>query len=314
MDEHQEIGVNPDLCVGLIGLGRMGSGMARCLARAGFSLWVNDIDRQLAQALLLEAKATWADSAAELAAQCQVILVSVPNTAAVEEVLFGPQGVATGARPGTVVVDMSTISPLATRQFAERLRFNSIEMLDAPVSGGSEGARKGTLSTMVGGDPAVLERVRPVLSALASSITHMGGHGVGQAVKMVNQVVLVGNIMAMSEGLLLAEHYGLDLEKTLKAIQGGAAGSWMLSNLAPKVIARDWTPSFTIELQVKDLRIALETADACGVPLLGTAQIFQLYRSLIAQGLAQDGNHALIQALEFLAGRAAQDPGSATPA
>jgi 3-hydroxyisobutyrate dehydrogenase len=175
-----------------------------------------------------------------------------------------------------------------------------IDMLDAPVSGGSEGARRGTLSAMVGGDARVLERVWVVLEALTAAITHVGGHGVGQAVKMVNQVVLVGNIMAMSEGLLLARAYGLDLEKTLKAIQGGAAGSWMLSNLAPKVAARDWTPSFTIDLQLKDLRIALETADACGAPLLGTSQIFQLYRTLAATGHGGEGNHSLVQALEAL--------------
>ncbi len=215
--------------------------------------------------------------------------------------LFAQDGVAEAAAPGTVVVDLSTISPLATQQFAARLAVKGIDMLDAPVSGGSQGAKNGTLSMMVGGDSRVLEGIRSVLACLATTITHVGSHGMGQATKMVNQVVLVGNILAMSEGLLLAERYGLDLAQTLKAIQGGAAGSWMLTNLAPKVIARDWTPSFTIELQLKDLRIALQTADALGIPLLGTAQVFQLYRTLATQGHAQDGNHSLIQALEALA-------------
>ena len=173
-------------------------------------------------------------------------------------------------------------------------------MLDAPVSGGSEGASKGTLAAMVGGSQAVLDHVRPVLDVLTRTVTHVGDSGSGQAVKMVNQVILVGNVMAMSEGILLAKHYGLDLEAVLQAVQGGAAGSWMLSNLAPSVINEDWNPSFTIELQLKDLRIALDTADRLGVPLPGTAQIFQLYRSIAARGKGQDGNHSLIQALYAL--------------
>jgi len=294
--EQQKAALTP---VGMIGLGRMGSGMAQRLLEAGFPLTIYDVNVSAASALL-SAGAVWAGSPGEVGQACRVILISVPNTQIVEQVLFGAHGLAEGAQAGSVVVDMSTISPLATQQFAARLAEKGVELLDAPVSGGSEGARRGTLSAMVGGDAQVLERVSPVLSVVANRITHVGGHGVGQAVKMVNQVIVVGNIMAMSEGLLLAERYGLDLEKTLSAVQGGAAGSWMLSNLAPKVIRRDWTPSFTIELQLKDLRIALETADAFGVPLLGTSQIFQLYRSLAAQGHSQDGNHSLIQALENL--------------
>jgi 3-hydroxyisobutyrate dehydrogenase-like beta-hydroxyacid dehydrogenase len=285
--------------VGLIGLGRMGSAMGQRILDGGFKLTVYDINPSSGN-ILIGHGARGAISPAEVAKNSQVILVSVPNTEAVDQVLWGLEGVASAAQPGSVVVDMSTISPLATREFAAKLAEKGIAMLDAPVSGGSEGARNGTLSAMVGGEESILEYVRPVLSILTNKITHVGEHGVGQAVKIVNQVILVGNIMAMSEGLLLAKSYGLDLERTLQAVQSGAAGSWMLTNLAPKVIQRDWTPSFTIELQLKDLRIALETADACGAPLLGTAQIFQLYRSLAARGHAQEGNHALIQALEIL--------------
>jgi 3-hydroxyisobutyrate dehydrogenase len=292
-------GEKMDLRVGLIGLGRMGSGMGLRILAAPFPLAVCDLHPDKALKLV-EAGAVFKETPAELAQDCPVVILSLPNTHAVEGVLFAEKGLAGVLQPGSVVVDTSTISPLATQLFAQKLGDKGIEMLDAPVSGGSEGARKGSLSMMVGGSPAALEKVRPVLSALASSITPIGESGMGQAVKMVNQVILVGNIMAMSEGILLAKHYGLDLSKMLQAVQGGAAGSWMLTNLAPKVIVGDYSPSFTIELMLKDLRIALETADQLGVPLTSTAQIFQLYRSIAAQGHAQDGNHALIQALEAL--------------
>jgi 3-hydroxyisobutyrate dehydrogenase len=286
--------------VGLIGLGRMGKGMGHRVLEAGFPLTVRARHRQ-SGASLLAAGATWAESPAELARSSKVALLSLPNETAVEEVLFGSNGLVEGISSGAIVIDLSTISPAAAKEFAERLGEHGVELLDAPVSGGSEGARRGTLSAMVGGDAEALERAHPVLEVLATTITHIGGHGMGQAAKMVNQVVVVGNIMSMSEGLLLASRYGLDVEKTLRALQGGAAGSWMLSNMATRVIERDWTPSFTIELQLKDLRIALETADACGIPLLGTSMVFQLYRALAAHGFDQDGNHSLIRALEALA-------------
>jgi 3-hydroxyisobutyrate dehydrogenase len=175
-------------------------------------------------------------------------------------------------------------------------------MLDAPVSGGSEGAARGTLSIMVGGEAAALQRAMPVLQAMGKRITHVGPHGAGQTVKLVNQVMVVGNCLAMAEGLLLAQAGGVDLNKALEAVSGGAAGSWMLSNRGPQILARDWRPGFTIALQQKDLRLVLEAADQQGVPLPGTALIFQLYRTLEAKGLSGDGNHALVKALEALAG------------
>lgn len=305
-DESQRINPPRVWRVGLIGLGRMGSRMGQRILAAGYPLAVYDINPSTAEPLLA-AGAHWAAEPAQLARTSELILISVTNTDQVDAVLFAQDGVAAAATPGSVVVDLSTVSPLATQLFAVRLAEKGIDMLDAPVSGGSQGAYNGTLSMMVGGDSQVLEGIRPVLACLATTITHIGDHGMGQAAKMVNQVVLVGNILAMSEGLLLAERCGLDLPKTLQAIQGGAAGSWMLTNLAPKVVARDWRPSFTIELQLKDLRIALQTADALGVPLQGTAQVFQLYRTLAAQGHAQDGNHSLIQALDALAHGALQE-------
>ena len=285
--------------------------MALRILTAGFPLQVWNRTRAKAESCL-SVGATWADSPAELAKRCDTIITCVSDTRDVETVLFGTQGVATTARSGTVIVDMSTISPGASKDFAERLALKGIMMLDAPVSGGSEGARKGTLSTMVGGDPVILERARPILAAMATTITHVGQSGNGQATKMVNQVMAVGNILAMSEGFLLAKRYGLDLEATLKAIQGGAAGSWMLTNQGPKVVAGDWTPSFTIELQLKDLRLVMEMADACGAPILSTSQIVQLYRSLVARGHGQEGNHALFLSLEALINEAATDGESLT--
>ena len=176
------------------------------------------------------------------------------------------------------------------------------DWLDAPISGGSEGAAKGTLSIMVGGDAFQLERAMPFLESIGSTITHVGPQGAGQLVKAVNQILVVVTQLGVSEALLLAEAGGLDLDATLRAVAGGAAGSWMLSNRGPQMIERDWTPGFTIDLQQKDLRIVLETADALGVPVLGTSLVFQLYRSLQQRGMGDDGNHALVRALEDLAG------------
>lgn len=175
-------------------------------------------------------------------------------------------------------------------------------MLDAPVSGGSEGAARGTLSIMVGGEADQVSRAMPILEAMGKTITHVGGHGAGQTVKLVNQILVVVNMLAVGEGLLFAQAGGLDLQKTLDAVTQGAAGSWMLSNRGPQVIARDWRPGFTIDLQQKDLRLVLEAADENGVPLLGTALVFQLYRTLQQAGLGSEGNHALVKALERLAG------------
>jgi 3-hydroxyisobutyrate dehydrogenase len=175
-------------------------------------------------------------------------------------------------------------------------------MLDAPVSGGSEGAAKGTLSIMIGGEAKDVERAMPIFEAMGKKITHVGGHGAGQTVKLVNQILVVGHALAMSEALLFAQAGGVDLNKTLEAVSAGAAGSWMLSNRGPQIISRDWRPGFTVDLQQKDVRLVLKAADDLGIPLPGTGLIFQLYRTLQARGLGSEGNHALIKALENLAG------------
>ena len=216
--------------------------------------------------------------------------------------MLGERGVIEGADAGALVVDMSTISPQATQAIAAKLGERGVRMLDAPMSGGSEGAARGTLSIMVGGDAADVERATPVFEAMGKTITHVGGSGAGQTVKLVNQILVVGNMLAAAEALLFAQAGGVDLQKALAAVAGGAAGSWMLSNRGPQVLARDWRPGFTIDLQQKDVRLVLSAADQLGVPLPGTALIFQLYRTLQAQGLGAEGNHALVKALEHLAG------------
>lgn len=287
--------------VGFIGLGIMGSGMAANLLKAGFDLTVWNRTPSRAEALIA-AGARGAASPADLAKGCSIIFSCVSDTPDVFEVILGEQGVVHGAAPGTLVVDMSTISPQGARQIAAALAERGLHFLDAPVSGGSEGAARGTLSIMVGGPAEQVARAMPYFQAMGKTITHVGNHGDGQTVKLVNQILVVGTMLAISEALVFAQASGVDLEKTLQAVSGGAAGSWMLSNRAPQCIRRDWRPGFTIDLQQKDLRLVLQAADAVGAPMLLTAQVFQLYRTLQAAGLGHEGNHALIKAVERLAG------------
>ncbi len=287
--------------IGFVGLGIMGGGMVRNLLKAGFEVHVwNRTSSRMAP--IEAAGANGAPDAATVAARSDIIILCVSETRDVEEVLFGENGVLKGARPGSLIIDTSTISPQVTVSMEARLRAAGLRMLDAPISGGSEGAANGTLSIMVGGDETDVTRAMGALEAMASRITHVGGTGAGQMVKLVNQILVVGTMMAISEALLFAQKGGLDLAKTLEAVEHGAAGSWMLSNRGTQAIVRDFEPGFTIDLQQKDLRLVLEAADALGIPLPMTGQIFQLYRSLQERGLGGEGNHALIMALENLAG------------
>ena len=287
--------------IGFIGLGIMGSGMTANLLKAGFDVIVwNRSPGRITP--LAQAGAAVAASPAAVAASSSIVIVCVSDTPDVEEVLLGPNGVIGGIRAGSLVIDCSTISPTVTKAIAARFKEVGVHMLDAPVSGGSEGAAKGTLSIMVGGDAAQLERARPVLQVMGKTITHVGEHGSGQMAKLVNQVLVVVTMQAVAEALLLAQAGGLDLEQTLTAVGGGAAGSWMLNNRGPQVIRRDFRPGFTVDLQQKDLRLVLETADQLGIPLPSTALVFQYYRALQQQGLGGEGNHALVKALERLAG------------
>lgn len=287
--------------IGFIGLGIMGGGMAANLLKAGFNLTVwNRTPGRITP--LAQAGAGVGDSPADVAAGSDIVITCVSDTPDVEAVILGPGGVIERARPGSLVIDCSTISPAATREIAARLREKGVHMLDAPVSGGSEGAAKGTLSIMLGGEADQVDRAMPALRAMGKTITHVGTHGAGQMAKLVNQILVVVTMQGVAEALLFAQAGGLDLEKTLAAVGGGAAGSWMLNNRGPQVIRRDWRPGFTVDLQQKDLRLVLEAADMMGIPLPSTALVFQFYRALQQQGLGGDGNHALAKALERLAG------------
>lgn len=287
--------------IGFVGLGIMGHAMAANLIAAGHETVVWNRTASKSDDLVADG-GTAAGSPAEVATRCEIVMVCVSDTDDVAEVVFGVGGVAEGLQPDGLIVDHSTISPEATRRFAMKIRAQGGNWLDAPISGGSEGAVNATLSIMVGGEDEQLARAMPYLEDVGSTITHVGPTGAGQLVKAVNQILVVVNQLAVSEALLLAEAGDLDLNTTLKAVEGGAAGSWMLSNRGPQMIERDWRPGFTIDLQQKDLRLVLEAADELGVPVLGTSLVFQLYRALQARGLGSEGNHALVKALETVAG------------
>ncbi|MGA7097491.1 MAG: NAD(P)-dependent oxidoreductase [Acidimicrobiia bacterium] len=285
--------------LGFIGLGIMGHGMAANLIEAGNKLTVWNRTSSKASDLDVAVAANPHD----LGEASDIVFLCVSDTPDVEEVVFGDFGVIHGMTEGDVLVDHSTISATATKEFAERAGELGVDWLDAPVSGGSEGAENGVLAVMVGGPAQSLDRVRPFMEAYSRSIVHVGeSPGSGQTVKAVNQAICVLNILAVSEALLLAQGAGVDVRKALAAVEGGAAASWILSNRGPQVIDRYWDPGFTIDLQQKDLRLVLELADEVGIPMPGVALVFQLYRALQAQGLGGEGNHALVKALEELAG------------
>lgn len=287
--------------IGFIGLGIMGRGMANNLLNAGFSVTVwNRTESRMAP--FVEAGAQAGANPADVASKSDIIIVCVSDTPDVEGVVLGDDGVIYGAQPGSLVIDHSTISPSVTKEIAAKLSDHGIRMLDAPISGGSEGAANGTLSIMVGGEEEQFERALPVLQAMGKTITHVGPNGAGQATKLVNQVLVVGNALAMSEALMFAQASDLDLEKVFDAVSQGAGGSWFFTNRAPQIMARDFAPGFTIALQQKDVRLVLQAADEIGAPLFGTGIVFNLYRTLEAMGLEEEGNHALIKALENLAG------------
>ncbi|MEX1021681.1 MAG: NAD(P)-binding domain-containing protein [Dehalococcoidia bacterium] len=299
--------------VGFIGLGIMGTPMAKNLLAAGFPLVAYNRTASRVDALV-EVGAERADSPADVAARSTVIVTCVTASQDVEDVILGTEGVPgviEGVRSGSVVVDMSTIAPAVTRMLAERLALQDVALVDAPVSGGEQGAIGGTLSIMCGGEAADLDRVRPVLEAMGKRITHCGPVGAGQTVKLCNQIAVVLNNLAMAEALVFCQRSGVDPATMLEAIAGGAAGSWQISNLGPKIVARDFAPGFKVSLQQKDLRLALEAADELDLPLAGTALAHQLLRAAERQAGGDAGTQALVQALEALAGvevRSARTP------
>ncbi|MCU1224766.1 MAG: 6-phosphogluconate dehydrogenase, NAD-binding [Edaphobacter sp.] len=280
----------------------MGRGMVKNLVEKNHPVTVWNRTPEKAESLKKDLNITIAPSIKSLAETSDVVLLCVSDTPDVEDVLFGETGLANGLRSGTTVVDLSTISPAASRAFGKTLAEKNIAFLDAPVSGGSEGAAKGTLSIMVGGPEEAFDRVKPILEAMGTRITHMGPSGSGQTTKLMNQILVVVNMLAVSEALLLGRAADVDLLKAVRAVEAGAGGSWMLSQRAPQAIDGYWQPGFTIDLQQKDLRLVLESARELGLPLLATSLVHQLYNKLQKDGKGGLGNHALVQALEDLSG------------
>lgn len=287
--------------VGFCGLGTMGRAMAANLRRAEFLLTV--WNRSPGRATeLLGLGAAEAATARAVAGASDIVVICVSDSPDVEAVLFGADGVAEGARSGALVVDCSTISPAASRDFGSRLAEQGVAMVDAPVSGGSEGAQKGTLTIMVGGDEVDVARARPVLEAMGSSITHMGPLGAGQATKAVNQVVLCGTYLGVAEGLVLAMRNGLDPEQVVAALGGGAAASWVLENRSGRMIADEYPLGFKVSLHLKDVVIALAMARESGVAMPVAAMAAQIENGLVAQGYGDDDVSALARAIRTWSG------------
>jgi 3-hydroxyisobutyrate dehydrogenase len=223
----------------------------------------------------------------------EIIVVMVSDSPDVEQVVAGPRGLLEGIRAGSIVVDMSTVSPDLERRLAARLRERGADLVDAPVSGGDVGARNATLAIMAGGEAAAVERVRPVLLRMGKSVTHCGPVGAGQLAKLCNQILVGVTLLGVSEALALARGSGLDPEVMIKAVEGGAAASWQLSNLGPRILRGDFEPGFMVDLMQKDLRIVLETADAAGAPIPATALVRQLFLAAQARGLGRKGTQIM---------------------
>jgi len=289
--------------IGFVGTGIMGAPMARNARKAGFPVTVTN--RTLARAEALAADgATVVATPREVAARSDIVVTMVVDSPDVEQVLFGTDGVASGAHDGLLAIDMSTISPVRTKEFAARAAKNKppFKTLDAPVSGGEIGAIEARLSIMIGGDAADVERARPLFEALGKTIVHIGGNGAGQACKLANQIAVALNNLGVSEALVFAASQGIDLEKVRQVIAGGAGSSWAMQNYAPKMLAGDFRPGFMVDLQQKDLRLVLGDADAAHLSLPGASLAHELYNALQAAGEGRDGNHALLKVIERLSG------------
>ena len=286
--------------VGVIGAGIMGQPMARNLARAGHEVFLHSRTRSRAEPLLAEGM-TWRDSPAQLAEVVDAVVTIVPDTPDVETVFTRPNGILQTLRPGTLCVDMSTIDPEVTREIAARVHERGGRFLDAPVSGGKTGAEAATLTIMVGGSEADLQDAMPWLKALGKNIVHCGPVGSGQLTKLCNQILCALNLLAVCEAMVFARKVGLDPAVMHKAVSTGAAGSWALQNLGQRMLDRDFAPMFMIDLQQKDLRIALGQAEACGVPLPGTSLVRELLAASQAHGEGREGTQALLKTLERLA-------------
>jgi 2-hydroxy-3-oxopropionate reductase len=289
---------NSPLKIGFIGLGVMGAPMAWHLLKAQHQLFVftlGKIPKEIA-----ESRATMCTSARGVAERADIIIIMVPDTPDVAAALFGNQGIAEGLSPGKIVVDMSSISPVETKEFAKRIEALGCEYLDAPVSGGDVGAKNATLSIMCGGKPEVFERVKPIFEVMGKNITLVGGIGDGQTCKVANQVIVALTINAVAEGLLFASRAGADPAKVRQALLGGLATSRILEILGERMITRNFDPGFRIALHQKDLNLALGAAKSLGLALPATSTAQQLFSACVAQGGSGWDHSGLVRALEKL--------------
>ena len=287
--------------IGWIGTGVMGSSMCGHLLAAGFSATVFNRTRDKAAALLAQG-ARWADSPRAVAEASDVVFTIVGFPSDVRAVILGDSGVLAGCRAGNIIVDMTTSEPSLAVEIAEAARRAGVHSVDAPVSGGDVGAREAKLAIMIGGEPEVVAALEPCFRVLGKTIVREGGPGAGQHTKMVNQILIAANMVGVCEALLYAWRAGLDLPQVLSVVASGAAGSWSLANLGPRIIANNFAPGFLVEHFIKDMGIALAESRRMGLALPGLALAQQLYIALAAQGHARDGTHALELALAQLSG------------
>lgn len=287
--------------LGFIGLGLMGKPMAAHLLKAGFPLWVHNRSQAAVDELVGQG-AHKAASAAEVAQHAEIILTCLPDSPDVEACVLGLGGILEGAQPGLIVIDHSTIKPATARHLAAALAERDMHFLDAPVSGGQVGAQNGTLTTMVGGDAAALETARPALEAFSKAITHIGGPGAGQVAKCCNQMMVAAQMAAMAELLILARKADVDPQKVVAAIRGGAAQCWALDNKPQLLFEGNRQPGFKAYMQVKDMGIVMDTARELGMPLPATATNTQLFNAMMALGMQDLDNSAIVGVMEQLAG------------
>jgi 2-hydroxy-3-oxopropionate reductase len=289
------------LTVGYIGLGLMGKSIARNIHKAGFPLVVHNRSQAVVEELVAEG-ATAAGSSAEVAAQVDVVFTNLPDTSDVEKVVLGEQGILAGGQTGLIWVDNSTIKPAAARSLARQMAARGMLSLDAPVSGGDIGARNGTLAIMVGGPVEALEKVRPILQAMGKAVTHVGEAGAGQVAKAANQIMVAAQMVAMGELLIFSQKAGVDPQKVVEAIKGGAAQCWTLDVKPVRLFTGNRMPGFKAYMQAKDLNIILETAREYGIPLPSAAVDAQLYNAMLQNDMGELDNSAVIGIIEELAG------------
>ncbi len=294
------------LKIGYIGLGLMGKSIAKNILKAGFPLVVHNRSHAAVNELVA-AGAVEAHSPAEVARQVDVVFTNLPDSPDVEKVVLGSQGILEGAHPGLIFVDNSTIKPATARILAAKLAEKSVMALDAPVSGGDIGARNGTLTIMVGGDAQALEKAMPVFLAMGKTVTHVGDAGAGQVAKAANQIMVAAQMVALGELLIFSQKAGVDAQKVVDAIKGGAAQCWTLDVKPPRLFKGNRAPGFKAYMQAKDLNIVLETALEYGVVLPGTAGHAQLFNAMLQMGMGELDNSAVLGVIETLAGTKLQE-------